>query len=209
MDSTLIRTNATTQAEVNMIQLPALPYAQDALKPYISAETLSYHYGKHHRTYVDNLNRMISGTKFEQMELTAIIRSSSGGIFNNAAQIWNHSLYWQSLASNGCDQPTGRLAQLIIKSFGSFEEFQKQFTSCALGTFGSGWAWLVQKPEGTLEIRSTANAEPAFLNGDTPLLTCDVWEHAYYIDYRNDRGAYLKSFWKVANYTFAEQNLAM
>ncbi|MDR3677155.1 MAG: Fe-Mn family superoxide dismutase [Acidobacteriota bacterium] len=192
-----------------MIQLPALSFPQDALKPYISDETLSYHYGKHHRAYVDNLNRMISGTKYEQMELTAIIRSSSGPIFNNAAQIWNHSFYWNSLTPNGGGQPTGKLAQLIATGFGSFEEFQKQFTSCALSTFGSGWAWLVKKPEGTLEIRSTGNAEPAFLNGDTPLLTCDVWEHAYYIDYRNDRGAYLKSFWNVVNYAFAEQNLAI
>ena len=191
-----------------MIELPPLPYAHDVLTPYISAETLDYHYGKHHKAYVTNLNGLIAGTEFEKMDLEGIIRSSSGKIFNNAAQVWNHTFYWHSLTPEGKRAPAGRLADLIVEAFGSFEEFQKQFAACALGAFGSGWAWLVKKPSGQLDIRSTSNAQPAFLNGDAPLLTCDVWEHAYYIDYRNDRGAYVKAFWNVANWEFAEQNLA-
>jgi Fe-Mn family superoxide dismutase len=190
-----------------LIELPTLPYAQDALSPHISAETIEYHYGKHHRAYVNNLNGLISGTEFEAKDLESIVRSSSGKVFNNAAQVWNHTFYWNSLSPAGPGVPQGRLAELIAAAFGSFEEFQKQFAACAVGTFGSGWAWLVKKPSGALEIRSTGNAEPAFLNGDVPLLTCDVWEHAYYIDYRNDRGAYVKAFWKVANWDFAERNL--
>lgn len=190
-----------------MIELPTLPYAQDALSPHISAETIEYHYGKHHRAYVTNLNGLIPGTEFEKLDLEGIVRSSSGKIFNNAAQVWNHTFYWNSLSPAGLGAARGRLAEGIAAAFGSFEEFQKQFAVCAVGTFGSGWAWLVKKPSGALEIRSTGNAEPAFLNGDVPLLTCDVWEHAYYIDYRNDRGAYVKAFWKVANWDFAERNL--
>jgi Fe-Mn family superoxide dismutase len=156
---------------------------------------------------VTNLNGLIPGTEFEKLDLEGIVRSSSGKIFNNAAQVWNHTFYWNSLSPAGLGAPRGRLAEGIAAAFGSFEEFQKQFAVCAVGTFGSGWAWLVKKPSGALEIRSTGNAEPAFLNGDVPLLTCDVWEHAYYIDYRNDRGAYVKAFWKVANWDFAERNL--
>ena len=191
-----------------MIELPALPYAQDALSPHISAETIEYHYGKHHRAYVNNLNGLIPGTEFENQDLESIVRSSSGKVFNNAAQVWNHTFYWNSLTPAGLGAPQGRLADLIAGAFGSFEEFQKQFAALAVGTFGSGWAWLVKKPSGALEIRSTGNAEPAFLNGDVPLLTCDVWEHAYYIDYRNDRAAYVKAFWKVANWDFAERKAA-
>ena len=190
-----------------MIELPKLPYAQDALSPHISAETIEYHYGKHHRAYVNNLNGLIPGTDFENKDLETIVRSSSAKIFNNAAQVWNHTFYWNCLSPASLGVPQGRLAGLIADAFGSFEEFQKQFAVLAVGTFGSGWAWLVRKPSGKLEIRSTGNAEPAFLNGDVPLLTCDVWEHAYYIDYRNDRGAYVKAFWKVANWDFAERNL--
>jgi Fe-Mn family superoxide dismutase len=190
-----------------MIELPALPYSQDALSPHISAETIEYHYGKHHRAYVNNLNGLIPGTGFENQDLESIVRSSSGKIFNNAAQVWNHTFYWNSLTPAALGAPRGRLAGLIADAFGSFEEFQKQFAALAVGTFGSGWAWLVKKPSGALEIRSTGNAEPAFLNGDVPLLTCDVWEHAYYIDYRNDRAAYVKAFWKVANWDVAERNL--
>jgi Fe-Mn family superoxide dismutase len=193
--------------EAHMFELPALPYAQNALSPHLSAETLEYHYGKHHRAYVNNLNQLIPGTEFERMDLESIIRSSSGKMFNNAAQVWNHTFYWNCLAPNGGGMPKGKLGELIAAGFGSFEEFQKQFAACALGAFGSGWAWLVKKPGGKLEIRSTSNAEPAFLNGDLPLITCDVWEHTYYIDYRNDRGAYVKAFWNIVNWKFADRNL--
>ena len=190
-----------------MITLPELPYAADALSPHISAETLAFHYGKHHRAYVNNLNQLIPGTQYEHLDLEGIVRSSSGKIFNNAAQVWNHTFYWNSLAPAAGGAPSGELARLIAAAFGSFEEFQKQFAALAIGTFGSGWAWLVKKPSGPLEIRGTSNAEPAFLAGDVPLLTCDVWEHAYYIDYRNDRAAYVKAFWNLANWEFAARNL--
>jgi Fe-Mn family superoxide dismutase len=190
-----------------MIELPPLPYAQNALSPHLSSETLEYHYGKHHRAYVNNLNQLIPGTEYEGMDLESIIRSSSGKVFNNAAQVWNHTFYWNSLTPAGGREPNEKLGRLIISSFGSFEEFRKQFAASALGTFGSGWAWLVRKPSGSLEVRGTSNAEPAFLSGDVPLITCDVWEHAYYIDYRNDRAAYVAAFWKLVNWEFAERNL--
>ncbi len=189
-----------------MFELPPLPYAQDALSPRISAETLSFHWGKHHRAYVNNLNQLIPGTEFEKMDLESIIRKSSGKIFNNAAQVWNHTFYWNCLAPQAGGAPAGALAKGITEQFGSFEEFQKQFSAAAVGTFGSGWAWLAKKPAGGLEIRSTSNAEPAFLNGDVPLITCDVWEHAYYIDYRNDRAAYVKAYWDLVNWDFAGAN---
>jgi superoxide dismutase, Fe-Mn family len=189
-----------------MIELPALPYSNDALKPFLSAETLDYHYGKHHRAYVTNLNGLIPGTEFENADLETIVRKSSGKIFNNAAQVWNHSFYWTCLSPKS-GAPSGALAGAINAAFGSFEAFQKEFAACAVGTFGSGWAWLVKKPSGELALRSTGNAEPAFLNGDKPLLTCDVWEHAYYIDYRNDRAAYVKAFWAAVNWDFAASNL--
>jgi len=152
-----------------MIELPALPYPKDALKGFVSAETIDYHYGKHHRAYVTNLNGLIPGTEFEKMDLESIVRKSSGKIFNNAAQVWNHTFYWNCLSPNGGAAPTGKLGEGIAKAFGSFEAFQKEFAASAVGTFGSGWAWLVKKPAGALELRSTSNAEPAFLNGDVPL----------------------------------------
>jgi Fe-Mn family superoxide dismutase len=190
-----------------MIQLPALPFAKDALAPHISAETLEYHYGKHHQAYVNNLNGLIPGTKFENLALDEIVRSSDGKVFNNAAQIWNHTFYWNCLAPNAAGKPAGALLQAIERDFGSFEQFQKQFTDAAVGLFGSGWAWLVQTPGGKLELRATSNAATPLTTADTPLLTCDVWEHAYYVDYRNARPKYVEAFWKVANWDFAAANL--
>ncbi len=190
-----------------MIQLPALPFAKDALAPLISAETLEYHYGKHHQAYVDNLNKFIPGTKDENLPLEEIVRSSDGKIFNNAAQVWNHSFYWNCLAPNAGGTPAGALLQSIEKAFGSFEQFQKQFTETAVGLFGSGWAWLVETPQGTLELRATSNAGTPLATADKPLLTCDVWEHAYYVDYRNARAKYVEAFWKLVNWAFVAKNL--
>ena len=187
-------------------KLPALPYAKDALQPHISAETLEYHYGKHHATYVANLNKLIPGTEFENMSLDDIVKKSSGGIFNNAAQTWNHTFYWNSLAPNGGGEPSGALAEAINKQFGSFAQFKEKFANAAVTTFGSGWAWLVKNSDGTLAIESTSNANTPLKDGKKPLLTCDVWEHAYYIDYRNARAAYVDVFWKIVNWKFAEQN---
>ena len=187
-------------------KLPALPYAKDALQPNISAETLEYHYGKHHATYVANLNKLIPGTEFENMSLEDIVKKSSGGIFNNAAQTWNHTFYWNSLAPNGGGEPSGALAEAINKQFGSFAQFKEKFANAAVTTFGSGWAWLVKNSDGTLAIESTSNANTPLKDGKKPLLTCDVWEHAYYIDYRNARAAYVDVFWKIVNWKFAEQN---
>ncbi|WP_198243029.1 superoxide dismutase [Fe] [methane-oxidizing endosymbiont of Gigantopelta aegis] len=187
-------------------ELPPLPYAKDALAPHISEETLEYHYGKHHQTYVTNLNNLVPGTEFEGKSLEEIIKTSSGGIFNNAAQIWNHTFYWNSLSPNGGGEPTGELANAINRTFGSFEEFKEAFTKCAVTTFGSGWAWLVKNPNGTLELVSTSNAGCPLTEGQTPLLTCDVWEHAYYIDYRNARPKYLEAFWNLVNWDFAAKN---
>ena len=188
--------------------LPELPYAKTALAPHISAETLDYHYGKHHQTYVTNLNNLIPGTEFEKMSLEEIVRKSSGGIFNNAAQIWNHTFYWHSLSPQGGGAPTGALGDAINKTFGSFEEFKKIFTQTALTTFGSGWAWLVKNKDGSLAIVSTSNAACPLTAGQTPLLTCDVWEHAYYVDYRNARANYVAAFWNLVNWDFAAKNLA-
>ena len=187
-------------------KLPSLPYAKDALQPNISAETLEYHYGKHHATYVANLNKLIPGTEFENMSLDDIVKKSSGGIFNNAAQTWNHTFYWNSLAPNGGGEPSGALAEAINKQFGSFAQFKEKFANAAVTTFGSGWAWLVINSDGTLALESTSNANTPLKDGKKPLLTCDVWEHAYYIDYRNARAAYVDAFWKVVNWKFAEQN---
>ena len=187
--------------------LPELPYAKTALAPHISAETLDYHYGKHHQTYVTNLNNLIPGTEFEKMSLEEIVMKSSGGIFNNAAQIWNHTFYWHSLSPQGGGEPTGALGDAINKAFGSFEEFKKTFTQTALTTFGSGWAWLVQNKDGSLAIVSTSNAACPLTAGQKPLLTCDVWEHAYYVDYRNARANYVAAFWNLANWDFAAKNL--
>ncbi|HBA64682.1 MAG TPA: superoxide dismutase [Fe] [Methylococcaceae bacterium] len=187
-------------------ELPALPYAKDALAPHISEETLEFHYGKHHQTYVTNLNNLVPGTEFDGLPLEEIVVKSSGGIFNNAAQIWNHTFYWNSLSPNGGGEPTGDLANAINRAFGSFDEFKAAFTKCAVTTFGSGWAWLVKNKDGSLALVSTGNAGCPLTEGQTPLLTCDVWEHAYYIDYRNARPAYLEAFWALVNWDFASAN---
>jgi len=188
-------------------ELPALPYARDALAPHISPETIDFHYGKHHQTYVTNLNNLVPGTEFEGMSLEEIVKKSSGGIFNNAAQVWNHTFYWHSLSPKGGGEPSGRLADAIAKSFGSFAAFKEEFTKVALGTFGSGWAWLVERPDGSLGVVSTSNAATPLTGPDHPLLTCDVWEHAYYIDYRNARAKYVEAFWNLVNWEFAASQL--
>ena len=189
-------------------QLPELPYKQNALEPHISAETLEYHYGKHHATYVTNLNNLIPGTEFENMSLEDIITQSSGGIFNNAAQVWNHTFYWNCLSPNGGGEPAGELGDAINKAFGSFADFKDKFTTSAVTNFGSGWTWLVKNSAGDLEIVNTSNAGNPMTNGMTPLMTCDVWEHAYYIDYRNARPKYLETFWNLVNWDFVSGNLS-
>jgi Fe-Mn family superoxide dismutase len=194
------------------IELPALPYDRTALEPHISAETIDYHHGKHHRAYVDNLNKMIEGTEFAGMTLEEIVRKSQGGMFNNAAQIWNHSFYWNCLKpasgpNPGGGEPGGELLEAINKAFGGFDKFKQQFTDLALKTFGSGWAWLLQRPDGTLALASTANAATPLTGEDVPLLTCDVWEHAYYIDYRNARPKYVEAFWNLVNWDFVASNM--
>ena len=181
-------------------ELPPLPYDRTALEPHISAETLDFHHGKHHQAYVTNLNKQIEGTEFADMDLVAIIRKAQGGIFNNAAQVWNHTFYWHCMKPGGGGEPTGKLGEAIAKAFGSFAAFKEQFTATAVGTFGSGWAWLVQRPDGSLALVSTPNAATPITGADTPLLTCDVWEHAYYIDYRNARPKYVESFWNVVDW---------
>ena len=187
--------------------LPPLPYAMDALAPHISKETLEYHYGKHHKAYVDNLNKLIVDTDFAQLSLEEVIKRSSGSIFNNAAQVWNHTFYWHCLSPNGGGEPTGVLAQNIAKTFGSFEAFKEQFTQAAISTFGSGWAWLAKDSEGQLKITSTSNAQLPMKDGLKALMTCDVWEHAYYIDYRNLRADYLGAFWQLVNWDFVASQL--
>lgn len=189
------------------IELPPLPYARDALEPHISAETIDYHYGKHHQTYVTNLNNQIKGTELEDASLETIVRKSQGGMFNNAAQVWNHNFYWLCLAPNGGGAPTGKLADAIDKAFGSFDAFKEEFTKLSIGTFGAGWGWLVQRPDGSLGLVSTSNAGTPITGDDTPLLTCDVWEHAYYIDYRNARPKYLEHFWNLVNWEFVASRL--
>ncbi|MBP0627577.1 MULTISPECIES: superoxide dismutase [Fe] [unclassified Cupriavidus] len=189
-------------------KLPPLPYAHDALAPHISKETLEFHHDKHHQTYVTNLNNLIKGTEFENATLEEIVKKSSGGIFNNAAQVWNHTFYWDSLKPNGGGQPTGALADAINAKWGSFDKFKEEFTKVAVGTFGSGWAWLVKKADGSLDLVSTSNAATPLTTDATPLLTCDVWEHAYYIDYRNARPKYVEAFWNVVNWDFAGKNFA-
>ena len=181
-------------------ELPPLPYDRAALEPHISAETLDFHHGKHHQAYVTNLNKQIEGTEFESMDLESIIRKAQGGIFNNAAQVWNHTFFWNCMKPGGGGEPTGKLGEAIAKAFGSFAAFKEQFTATAVGTFGSGWAWLVQRPDGSLALVSTPNAATPITGADTPLLTCDVWEHAYYIDYRNARPKYVESFWNVVDW---------
>jgi len=188
-------------------KLPELPFAKDSLAPNISSETIDYHYGKHHNAYVTNLNKLIKGTEFESLALEEIIKKATGGIFNNAAQHFNHSFYWKCLSPKGGGEPKGKLAEAISKSFGSFSQFKEKFTSVAVTTFGSGWAWLVKNADGSLSIESTSNAGCPLKDGKKPLLTCDVWEHAYYIDYRNNRAGYVEAFWKIVNWGFVEENL--
>lgn len=189
--------------------LPALPFDKNALEPHISQETLEYHYGKHHNTYVVKLNGLIEGTELENKSLEDIIKTSTGAVFNNAAQIWNHTFYWNCLSPNGGGEPTGELADAIIASFGSFENFKAKFTDFAVNNFGSSWTWLVKKADGTLDIVNTSNAgTPLTENNLTPLLTVDMWEHAYYIDYRNLRPDYMKAFWACVHWDFVAKNLA-
>ena len=188
--------------------LPALPYPLDGLQPHISKETLEFHYGKHHQTYVTNLNNLIKGTEFESASLEEIVKKSSGGVFNNAAQIWNHTFYWNSLSPKGGGAPSGALAAAIDKKWGSFDAFKEAFTKSAVGNFGSSWTWLVKKTDGSLDIVNTSNAATPVTTADTPLITCDLWEHGYYIDYRNRRPDYLGAFWSLVNWDFASKNAA-
>jgi Fe-Mn family superoxide dismutase len=187
--------------------LPALPYPNDALEPHISAETLEYHHGKHHASYVKKLNTQIPGTEFESASLEEIIKKASGGIFNNGAQVWNHTFYWNCLSPDGGGKPEGALASAIDGAFGGFTQFRERFTESAATNFGSGWTWLVKNPDGSLAIVNTANAGNPMTEDSQPLLTCDVWEHAYYIDYRNARDKYLDAFWNLVNWDFVAQNL--
>ena len=188
-------------------KLPELQFSLDALQPHISKETLEFHYGKHHNAYVTNLNNLIPGTEFEDMPLEDIIKKApAGGIFNNAAQVWNHSFYWNCLSPNSAGKPSGKLLEGINKAFGSFDEFKENFTKSAVTNFGSGWTWLV-KGENGLEIINTSNAGTALTSGKTALLTCDVWEHAYSVDYRNARPQYVEAFWNLVNWDFVEGNL--
>ncbi len=190
-------------------ELPALPYEKNALEPHISSETLEFHYGKHHATYVTKLNGLIEGTDLESKSLEEIVKSSEGGVFNNAAQIWNHTFYWHSLSPNGGGEPTGALADAINAKWGSFADFQAAFNDKAVNNFGSSWTWLVKTADGSLDIVNTSNAAtPITEEGVTPLLTVDLWEHAYYIDYRNARPKYLENFWALANWAFASENFA-
>ncbi|WP_275270625.1 superoxide dismutase [Fe] [Limnobacter sp. P1] len=186
--------------------LPELPYAMDALAPHISKETLEYHYGKHHAAYVTNLNNLVKGTEFESSSLEDIVKKSTGGVFNNAAQIWNHTFYWHCLSPNGGGAPTGKLADAINAKFGSFDAFKEAFTKSAIGNFGSSWTWLVKKADGSVDIVNTSNAATPLTTQDKPLLTCDLWEHAYYIDYRNARPKYIETFWNLVNWEFASKN---
>jgi Fe-Mn family superoxide dismutase len=189
-------------------ELPPLPYAKDALAPHISEETLDFHYGKHHNTYVVNLNNLIEGTDMADMSLEDIVKNSDGGVFNNAAQVWNHTFYWNCLSPNGGGAPTGAIAEAINAAFGSFEDFKKAYTDACITNFGSGWTWLVKNAAGELEIVKTSNAGCPLTDGATPLLTCDVWEHAYYVDYRNARPAYVDAFWNLVNWDFVNSNFA-
>jgi superoxide dismutase, Fe-Mn family len=189
-------------------ELPKLPFIKDELKPFISEETIEYHYNKHHQTYVTNLNKLIIGTEFINQSLLDIIKSSSGTIFNNAAQHWNHSFYWNCLQPKSEEKLSTALIAAIKQSFGSLENFKEEFTKSALSLFGSGWTWLVKNQDGNLSILNTSNAENPLLKNHIPLLVCDVWEHAYYIDYRNARAKYLENFWHIVNWRFVSDNLA-
>ncbi len=188
-------------------KLPDLPYDKNALEPHISAETLDFHHGKHHNTYVTNLNNLIKGTEFADMSLEDIVKKSSGGMFNNAAQVWNHTFYWNCLSPNGGGAPSGALADAINSTFGSFDKFKEEFTNKTVTLFGSGWAWLVKNGDGSLAIVQTSNAGNPMTDGATPIMTCDIWEHAYYIDYRNARPKYMEAFWNLVNWDFIAGNL--
>jgi Fe-Mn family superoxide dismutase len=189
-------------------ELPPLPYEKNALEPHISAETLEYHYGKHHKTYVDKLNGMVEGTDMADKPLEDVVKGASGGMFNNAAQIWNHTFYWHCLSPNGGGAPTGKVAEAIDAAFGSFDKFKEEFNASAAGNFGSGWTWLVQKGDDSVAIVNTDDAgTPLTDDSVTPLLTVDVWEHAYYIDYRNSRPNYLEAYWNLVNWEFVESNM--
>ena len=187
--------------------LPPLPYAKDALQPHISAETLEYHYGKHHQAYVTNLNNLIKGTEFENLSLEEIIKKSQGGVFNHSAQVWNHTFFWNCMTPNGGGAPTGPVADAINAKWGSFDKFKEEFQKSAVGNFGSGWTWLVQRPDGSLGLVSTPNANTPLTGADRPLMTCDVWEHAYYIDYRNARAKYVDAYWNLVNWDFAASQM--
>ena len=186
-------------------QLPALPFTLDALAPHISRETLDYHYGKHHQGYVKTLNELIKNTEFSEASLEDIVKRSSGVIFNNAAQVWNHNFYWQCLTP-AHTEPDDTLTNAIQAHFGSVEKFKAEFQKCAITNFGSGWTWLIKKPDGKLAIQNTDDAKDPLITGDTALLTCDIWEHAYYIDYRNERAKYLNAFWEIVNWDFVVKN---
>ncbi len=188
--------------------LPPLPYAKDALQPHISAETLEYHYGKHHQAYVTNLNNQIKGTEFENLSLEEIIKKSQGGVFNNSAQVWNHTFFWNCMTPNGGGAPTGPVADAINAKWGSFDKFKEEFQKSAVGNFGSGWTWLVKKTDGTVDIVNTSNAGTPLTTDNVALLTCDVWEHAYYIDYRNARPKFVEAWWNVVNWDFVNKNFA-
>jgi Fe-Mn family superoxide dismutase len=189
--------------------LPSLPYAVDALAPHMSKETFEFHYGKHHQAYVTNLNNLIKGTEFENLSLEDIVRKSSGGVFNNAAQVWNHTFFWNCMKPGGGGVPGGALAAAITQKWGSFDAFKEAFTKSAVGNFGSGWTWLVRKADGSVDIVNTSNAATPLTGGDKPLLTVDVWEHAYYVDYRNARPKFVEAFLAhLANWSFAEANFA-
>jgi Fe-Mn family superoxide dismutase len=188
-------------------KLPELPYSKEALQPNISAETLEYHHGKHHKAYVTKLNELIKGTEFENLPLEDIIREASGPIFNNAAQHWNHSFFWQCLAPNAGGNPDGKIAELINKKFGTFDKFKEEFAKLAVANFGSGWTWIVESENGGIDIINTSNAENPLKQGQKALLCLDIWEHAYYIDYRNARPDFVKAFWNLVNWDFANQNL--
>ncbi|MFL6632324.1 MAG: superoxide dismutase [Massilia sp.] len=188
--------------------LPPLPYAKDALQPHISAETLEYHYGKHHQAYVTNLNNLIKGTEFENLSLEEIIKKSQGGVFNNSAQVWNHTFFWNCMTPNGGGAPTGPVADAINAKWGSFDKFKEEFQKSAVGNFGSGWTWLVKKTDGTVDIANTSNAGTPLTTDNVALLTCDVWEHAYYIDYRNARPKFVEAWWNVVNWDFVNKNFA-
>jgi len=189
-------------------KLPELPYAKDALAPHISAETMEYHYGKHHKTYVDTLNKLVPETEYEDKSLEDIIKQAPAGkLFNQAAQVWNHTFYWNSMSPKGGKDPDGDLANAIKSAFGSVDDMRSKFTEMAVGNFGSGWTWLVAKSDGSLDIVNTDDAKNPMQEGLKPILTCDVWEHAYYIDYRNARPKYLEAFWEIVNWDFAARNL--